>query len=310
MSKRIFLFALICILMMQALPSCEGPEKVITVVVREQGSGTREAFDRTVTNGEHFLEERDENGKKRYYTVKTAVQQTKTGSVISTVMSDVNAIGYISLGAVSDLVKLIRVNGYFPDEQSVLSGEYPLARPYVIMTNANVTLAERVADFLSYLRSDEAREHSLAAGCVFLSDPALRAGTGNMPQEVVKYEKKAEIPNGERIVIRGSTSVEKFITSAAKSYADIYSVRAEDIFDIQLEGTSVGRKAVEEDRDGRVIGLSSAYISQDNIDSFNVCLDAVVVIVNKANGISNLSLAELFNIFSGSITKFSQIDQG
>ena len=66
---------------------------------------------------------------------------------------------------------------------------------------------------------------------------------------------------------------------------------------------------MEEDREGNVIGLSSAYISQDNINSFNVCLDAVVVIINKKNErISDLSLSELYGIFSGKITKFDQIE--
>ncbi len=306
MPKRMFLLVLIYALLC-SLISCEMPEKMITVVVREQGSGTREAFDRIVTDGERFLEERDENGKKRYYTVRTAVQQTKTGSVISTVMSDVNAIGYISLGAVSDLIKVVSVNGKQPNAQNVLSGEYPLARPYVIMTSAKIPLTDRTADFLDYLKSDASERHSSAAGCVFLSDPALRTPEGRPPQAVLQYEKKAVLPDGDKIVIRGSTSVEKFITSAAKGYADIYSARAEDIFDIQLEGSSVGRKTVEADKEGNVIGLSSAYISQSGIDSFNVCLDAVAVIVNKENGISDLSLATLFDIFSGRITKFSQI---
>ena len=68
-----------------ALASCgNSNEKNITVVVREQGSGTREAFDKVVTDGTHFLEEKDSAGKKVYNTASTAVQQTKTGTVLPT----------------------------------------------------------------------------------------------------------------------------------------------------------------------------------------------------------------------------------
>ncbi|MDY4622280.1 MAG: substrate-binding domain-containing protein, partial [Eubacteriales bacterium] len=108
----------------------------------------------------------------------------------------------------------------------------------------------------------------------------------------------------------GSTSMEKFINAAAKAYAELYGVGAEEIFDIQLEGSSVGRKAVEDDTNGNVIGLSSASVNQSDITSFNVCLDAVVVIVHKDNtAISNLTLKNLYDIFSGRITKFSEIGE-
>lgn len=291
-----------------ALASCGQTEKNISVVVREQGSGTREAFDKVVTNGEHFLEEKDADGKKVYNTVSTAIQQTKTGTVLSSVASDKNAIGYISLGSVNDSIHVVRVNGVTPSEETVLSGDYKIQRPFVLMTKAGQTLTDRTADFMSYLKSAASKEHSEAAGCIFLEDPAKRANEGDATIAVVTYEKQAALPEGDKIIIRGSTSMEKFINAAAKGYADLYGAKAEDIFDIQLEGSSVGRKAVEEDTKGNVIGLSSASVDQDNIDSFNVCLDAVVVIVNKENTtVTDLTLGQLYDIFSGKITKFSEI---
>ena len=90
----------------------------------------------------------------------------------------------------------------------------------------------------------------------------------------------------------------------------MYGVKPEDVFDIQLEGSSVGRKAAENDTVGNVIGLSSAAVKQDNIDSFNVCLDAVAVIVNKENtAVSDLTLEQLYAIFSGKTTKFSELSK-
>jgi len=293
------------------LAACGNVEKNITVVVREQGSGTREAFDKVVTDGEHFLEEKDADGKKVYNTTNTAVQQTKTGTVLSTVASDKNAIGYISLGSLNDSVKVVSVDGAVPSEATVLDGTYKIQRPFVVMTNANVTLNPITADFMNYLMSVDTKAHAEAAGCIFLEDGTKRANEGSAPIEVVAYTKQASLPTGEKIVVRGSTSMEKFINSAAKAYSDLYGVNAEEIFDIQLEGSSVGRKAVEDDTKGNVIGLSSASVNQADITSFNACLDAVVVVVHKDNtDISNLTLKNLYDIFSGKVTKFSAIADG
>ncbi len=285
-------------------------EKNITVVVREQGSGTREAFDKVVTDGEHFLEEKDADGKKVYNTTATATQQTKTGTVLSSVAADKNAIGYISLGSLDDSVNVVSVDGVALSEATVLDGTYKIQRPFVVMTNSKVTLNPITADFMNYLKSAETEKHATEAGCIFLKDAAKRANEGSDPIEVAEYTKQATLPTGGKIVVRGSTSMEKFINAVAKAYAELYGAAPEDIFDIQLEGSSVGRKAVEEDTNGNVIGLSSASVKQDDITSFNACLDAVVVIVHKENtDVTNLTLKNLYDIFSGKITKFSEIGE-
>lgn len=294
-------------LMVLAAASCGKKEKNITVVIREQGSGTREAFDTVVTDGKQYLEEKVD-GKKVYRSSKNAVTQTKTGLVLSAVAADPNAIGYISLGSVNDTVNTVRVGGVAASEETVLDGSYAIQRPFVVMTKKGQTLTARTADFLRYLKSAAAESAAKDAGCIWLSDPAKRANAGAAPIPVETYEKLASVPAGEKIVIRGSTSMEKVITGAAKNYAALYGVNAEDLFDIELEGSSVGRKAAESDTAGNVIGLSSAAVAQEDIDSFNLCLDAVAVIVNKSNStVTDLTLAQLYAIFSGSVTKFSAL---
>lgn len=294
-------------LMVLAAASCGKKEKNITVVIREQGSGTREAFDTVVTDGKQYLEEKVD-GKKVYRSSKNAVTQTKTGLVLSAVAADPNAIGYISLGSVNDTVNTVRVGGVAASEETVLDGSYAIQRPFVVMTKKGQTLTARTADFLRYLKSAAAESAAKDAGCIWLSDPAKRANAGAAPIPVETYEKLASVPAGEKIVIRGSTSMEKVITAAAKNYAALYGVNAEDLFDIELEGSSVGRKAAESDTVGNVIGLSSAAVAQEDIDSFNLCLDAVAVIVNKSNStVTDLTLAQLYAIFSGSVTKFSAL---
>lgn len=308
-TKRIVSLLLVVVMLfavMMSATSCG--EKNITVVIREQGSGTREAFDTVVSDGTHRLEEKDSDGKKVYNSTKTAVELKSTGLVLSSVASDKNAIGYISLGSVNDTVNVVNVEGVAPSEESVLSGAYKIQRPFVVMTKKGQELTDLTADFLKYLKSDASGAHSETAGTIWLTDPAKRANTGAAPIAVETYEKLSAVPAGDKIVIRGSTSMEKFINAAAKGYADLYGVDASTLFDIELEGSSVGRKAAESDTKGNVIGLSSSAVNQDNIDSFNVCLDAVAVIVNKENTtVTNLTLKQLYDIFTAKIKKFNEL---
>ena len=288
--------------MVGGLTGCNKAEKNISVVVREQGSGTREAFDKVVTDGKHFLEEKDSGGKKVYNTTKDSIQQTKTGNVLSSVANDKNSIGYISLGSVNDTIKVLKVDGVEATKENVLNGNYKIQRPFVVMTNEKAKLTARAQDFINYVYSNKSEAFATDAGTIFLTDKDKRG------YEVGEYKQLSTLPTGDKIVVRGSTSMEKFINSAAKAYADMYGAKAEEIFDIQLEGSSVGRKAVENDTTGNVIGLSSAEVKQDGIKSLNVCLDAVVVIVNNDNkDVTDLSINQLYDIFSGKIKKFSEI---
>ncbi len=308
--KKIFAILMTLIFVAVCVTACScGVEKNITVVIREQGSGTREAFDKVVTDGEHFLQEKDEKGNTVYNASKESITYSSTGSVLSAIESDKNAIGYVSLGSLTSNVKVIKVNGDEPTKEAVLNGSYAIQRPFVVMTNSNTALSVRADDFMNYLKSANAEAHCESAGTIYLSDPSKRANEGDAPIYVINYTKQAALPSGNKIVVRGSSSMEKFINAVAKGYADMYGVNADDIFDIELTGSSDGRSAVEGDRTGNVIGLSSASVDKDGIESFNVCLDAVAVIANQANEeISDLTIEQLYRIFSGEAKKFSEIN--
>lgn len=159
-----------------------------------------------------------------------------------------------------------------------------------------------------YLKSGAVEAHAQAAGCIFLADSTQRANVGEAAIPVENYTPKATFPSGGKVTVNGSTSMEKFIKEAMSGYAKLYGRTADEIFDLDLKSSSVGRTAVHNDKNGSVIGLSSASVKEDGINSFNVCLDAVAVIVNKSNeSISDLTLAQLYDIYSGKITKFSAI---
>ena len=103
--------------------------------------------------------------------------------------------------------------------------------------------------------------------------------------------------------------MELFIKYAMSEYAALYGRKVETIFEnLDLKGSSVGKKDVHDDTNGNVIGLSSASVKEDGINSFNVCLDAVAVIVNKSNDkVNALTLKQLYDIYTGKVTKFSEV---
>ena len=227
---------------------------------------------------------------------------------MSKVASDKNAIGYISLGSVNSTIKVVNVNGVAPSSETVLDGSYAIQRPFVIMTSSTVELTDIAEDFLLYLKSEASETHAEEAGCIYLADETKRANEGETAIPVVEYEVKSSLPADGKITVNGSTSMEKFIKKAMSGYATLYGRTADEIFTLDLQGSSVGKTAVQNDKNGNVIGLSSASVKEEGINSFNVCLDAVAVIVNKANdNINDLTIAQLYDIFSGKVTKFSEI---
>ena len=309
--KKLVTLLLSCVLLIcgaVGLTACGG-EKDITVVARTQGSGTREAFDTVVTDGNGNYLEMKINGDKHFFTTAKADLQPETGPVMSKVASDKNAIGYISLGSVNDTIKVVNVNGVAPSAETVLDGSYKIQRPFVIMTSSEVQLTDLAADFLLYLKSENSKQHADNTGCIYLADPAMRANEGETAIPVVEYEVKSSLPSGSKIKISGSTSMQKFIEKAMSGYAALYGRSVETIFEtLDLKGSSVGKKDVHDDTNGNVIGLSSASAKEDGINSFNVCLDAVAVIVNKSNDkVNNLTLEQLYDIYTGKVTKFSEI---
>lgn len=310
--KKLLTIILSCLLFITGavgLAACGGGEKNITVIARTEGSGTREAFDKVVTDGNgNYLQMEDENGKKMRFTTDAASLQDKTGNVMSTVTTDKNAIGYISLGSVNETIKVVSVNGVMPSAETVLNGTYKIQRPFVVMTSATVALTDAAADFLLYLKSTASQAHAENAGVIYLADPVQRANEGEAEIAVEEYAVKPTFPAGNKIVINGSTSMEQFIKNAMESYAALYGKSADEIFMLELQSSSVGKTKVLSDKTGNVIGLSSASVKEDGINSFNVCLDAVAVIVNKENQtVNDLSLSQLYDIYTGKITKFSQL---
>lgn len=120
-----------------------GADAKITVVTREEGSGTRGAF--TELTG---VLTKDDAGNETDNTTKDALVQPSTGAVKETVSTTPNSIGYVSLGALDDSVKAVTVEGVEPSIDTVLSGEYKIQRPFVYVVNGDMTdVAKAFIDF-------------------------------------------------------------------------------------------------------------------------------------------------------------------
>ena len=97
---------------------------------------------------------------------KYSQELTSTGAVITAVVSNPNAIGYASLSAVNDTVKTVLVNGVAPSEETVLSGDYQIQRPFVFVTKSDSALSESAQQFFDFALSTDASDIIADAGAV------------------------------------------------------------------------------------------------------------------------------------------------
>ena len=128
-----------------------GADQEIAVLGREDGSGTRSAFEEIVgVDGE----------------CKYTNEYSSTGDVIGQVASNPGAIGYASLSAVDETVAAVKVDGVAPSEETVKDGSYTLQRPFVMVTKDGVELSAAAQGFLDFVMSDEAAQYITMAGVV------------------------------------------------------------------------------------------------------------------------------------------------
>ena len=128
-----------------------GADGEIVLIGREAGSGTRDGFE-SITATEDKCQYRQE--------------LTSTGDVITTVSQNPNAIGYASLASVDDTVKIVKVNGVMPTEDTVKDGSYVVQRPFVLVTRTDEALSEVAQNFFDYITSADAAEIIAGAGAV------------------------------------------------------------------------------------------------------------------------------------------------
>lgn len=302
--KRKSMAAILCIVLAFTLgvfgmTGCNDGEKDILVISRDATSGTRDAFDGLIKKDGASLK-KDANGND--YTaspiVKSAEFLSKTGDVITKVSATKTAMGYISLGSLDNTVKALSIGGVAATSENVLNGTYSLKRPFVVVTSNSVELTAATADFMNYLKSSDAQE-------IVVEDYVEQAST-------VSYTAPDQALSG-KIIIRGSSSMDALMDKLIQDYLSIGGAKVSEIeFDKDAQGSSFGTSAAKTDTVGNVIGMSSSSIKSADAPSLNqytIALDAVVVIVNNSNTLANITIEQLFDVYTGNITKFSQLSE-
>lgn len=136
-----------------------GADHPVIVVGREAGSGTRDGFESVLKV----------KGKCHY-----SQELTSTGDVMTSVSQNPNAIGYVSLASVDDRVKILSVEKILPSEETVLSGEYTLQRPFLLVTNKSTTLSPEAQKFMDWALSAETQSLLREAGTIPVSDATAK----------------------------------------------------------------------------------------------------------------------------------------
>ncbi|MBO5154756.1 MAG: substrate-binding domain-containing protein [Eubacterium sp.] len=248
----------------------------ITVVSREDGSGTRGAFIELTG-----VEQKDENGEKTDLTTVEAIITNSTEVMMTTVAGDENAIGYASMGSMNDTVKAVQVNGVDPTAENVKNGTYELARPFNIATLGDVS--DVAQDFINFIMSAEGQTVIEGKGYIKIDENAA-------PFE----------SNGAtgKIVVAGSSSVTPVMEKLQEAYLAINS-GAE--IELQESDSTTG---MTQTIDGTCdIGMASRDLKDSEVEAglqaTSIALDGIAVIVNNANNVNDLSTDDIAAIFKG-----------
>lgn len=264
------------------LASCGGSSDKITVISREDGSGTRGAFIELTG-----IEEKDSNGNKTDNTKKDALICKSTDVVLTQVSGDKNAIGYISFGSLNDTVKALKVEGVEPSTATIESGDYKIVRPFNIAVKDG--LSDAAQDFENYILSSEGQDIIEKAGYIKIDKGAAAYASNNA---------------SGKVVVSGSSSVTPVMEKLAEAYQ---KANTNVTVDVQQSDSSTGIKdAINGTSD---IGMASRDISDDElsqgIKSVTIAQDAIAVIVNKDNAVDDITMDEIKAIYTGSKTTWS-----
>ncbi|RGR22875.1 extracellular solute-binding protein [Ruminococcus bromii] len=255
--------------------------KTISVVTREEGSGTRDAF--TELTG--VLVKDGDN--KTDNTTTSAVTINSTEAVITNVKDNEAAIGYISLGSLNDTVKALKIGGVEATADNVKSGDYAVSRPFNIAYKGE--LSDVAQDFVDYIMSSDGQKIVSDNGYVTVSENAAYSG------------KK---PSG-KISVAGSSSVSPVMEKLAEAYQ---KVNTNAKVEIQTSDSSAGMQSA---MGGTCdIGMASRDLKDEEKSALKVetiAKDGIAVIVNKANTCDDLTLDQVKSIYTGETTVWSDI---
>ena len=258
-------------------------EGEITVISREDGSGTRGAF------VELFGIQEEIDGEKVDMTTDYAQVTNSTSVMMTGVAQNPKAIGYISLGSLDDSVKALKVDGAEASTENVKNDTYKISRPFNVATKEGVS--EVAQDFMDYILSEEGQKIVEESGYISAAENA-EAYAGNKPKG--------------KVVVGGSSSVTPVMEKLKEGYE---AVNPDAEIEIQQSDSTTGMEsALSGTYD---IGMASRALkdseTEKGLTGVQIALDGIAVIVNKENSLADITSDQVKDIYTGEITDWSEL---
>ena len=292
--KKLLAAGMIAVLAMGALTACGGNDEPaeeeggdtaaamtgdISVLTREDGSGTRGAFI------ELFGIE-GEDGTDN--TIAEAEVTNSTSVMMQTVSGNKQAIGYVSLGSLDEsLVKALKVDGVEATADNVKSGDYKVSRPFNIVTK---DVSPEAQDFIDFIMSEEGQAVAEEEG--YISEGNQGAFEGGDVSGT--------------ITVSGSSSVTPLMEKLAEAYN---AVNPDLEIEIQQSDSTTGvTDAINGISD---IGMASRELKDDEtsqgVTGTVIALDGIAVIVNSENPVEDIASDMITKIYTGEVTAWDDV---
>ncbi len=259
------------------LTGCSDTSGAISVITREDGSGTRGAFIELCG-----IEEDDTDN-----TISTAEVTNSTAVMLTTVAGNTSAIGYVSMGSLDDSVKALTIEGVEATTENVENGSYAISRPFNLVLSEDGLTNEAAQDFYNYIMSADAA--------------AVISEEGYIP---VSNESYTSSGVSGSVVVAGSSSVTPVMTKLKEAYAE---VNANVSVDIQQSDSTTGVTSTQEGVCD--IGMASRELkeTETGVTSTVLAMDGIAVIVNTENEIDELTIDQVRQIYVGEITEWDSL---
>ena len=256
----------------------------ISVVSREDGSGTRGAF------VELFGIEEKIDGEKVDMTTEEASVTNSTSVMMTTVAGDENAIGYISLGSLNDTVKALKIDGVEASVENVADDSYKVSRPFNIITGEEVSAEAQ--DFINFILSAEGQQIVEDNGYIKVDDAAPAYESTN--------------PSG-KVVLSGSSSVTPVMEKLSEAYQEVNKDMA---IEVQQSDTT---KGITSAKYGICdIGMASRDLKDEEKEGLTATVianDGIAVIVNNTNEMEDMTSEQVKSIFTGETTEWEELSK-
>lgn len=283
--KKIMTAVLAGAMLTASLTGCGkgGANDNITVVSREDGSGTRGAFIELFG-----IEEKDADGNKVDNTISTAEITNSTSVMMTTIAGNKSAIGYISLGSLDKSVKAVKIDGAEATVDNVKNGSYKISRPFNIATKGDVS--EQTQDFIDYIFSAEGQAVIEDAGYISQGNNGSYTASGK----------------SGKITIMGSSSVTPVMEKLKEAYV---ALNPDVTIEVQQSDSTTGMtSAIEGACD---IGMASRDLKDselsEGLNAQAIALDGIAVVVNNDSDVTDLTSDQVKQIYTGDITKWSEL---